>query len=69
MMLLHAVVLPVPVGTTVSLFSWASILYGLLWTIPFLLIFVWQKHHGHKHSHSIEKKLEQIIKLMKKKKR
>lgn len=67
MFLLHAAIIPMPVaaGGAVSLFTWSSLLYGALWTLPFLLLIVWQKNHSHKHSHGIEVKLDKIIELLK----
>ena len=69
MTLFHFIPVLVPAyggGDPSESFHWTSILFFLLWLIPFVIAFVWHRYHDHKHNHSLEKRLDEVIRLLKK---
>ncbi|MCS7184509.1 MAG: hypothetical protein NZ870_01075 [bacterium] len=54
--------MPVPVGEG-SIVDWISL---LVWFLPFVAIYIWHVLHDHRHTNSLEKKLDQIIELLRK---
>lgn len=54
--------MPVPVSESSG--EKYSLVYVFIWIVPFIALYIWHIIHDHRHTNSLEKKLDEIIEIL-----